>query len=149
MTATHLGMNRETGRAITDGDHLRQSIADIVWTVIGSRIERRPYGSQLPTLIDQPLNQGARLRITAAIVGALVRWEPRVKLRRVTITLGDAPGRATIDMEGELADTGLPLTLSLPLAPRQSYSPDGSLLASAAADDYLLVDGSNWLRRAA
>ena len=49
-------MNRATGRRITAADHLRQSVADIITTPIGSRVMRRDYGSLVPALIDQPHN---------------------------------------------------------------------------------------------
>ncbi|MGD7246543.1 GPW/gp25 family protein, partial [Ralstonia pseudosolanacearum] len=50
------GMNSSTGRAIADRPHLAQSIGDILTTPIGSRVMRRDYGSEVPDLIDQPLN---------------------------------------------------------------------------------------------
>ncbi|CRY18829.1 phage baseplate assembly protein [Yersinia enterocolitica] len=53
MTTTqYLGMSRNTGRAITDADHISQSIADILITPVGSRVTRRTYGSLLSELID-------------------------------------------------------------------------------------------------
>ncbi|MCE1782060.1 baseplate assembly protein, partial [Enterobacter hormaechei] len=50
----YLGMNRQTGRSLTDLDHVRQSVSDILLTPVGSRLERRTYGSLLPELIDWP-----------------------------------------------------------------------------------------------
>ena len=38
------GMNNTSGKAITDIDHLRQSVRDILLTPQGSRIARREYG---------------------------------------------------------------------------------------------------------
>ncbi|EPD7661448.1 hypothetical protein ACSD1U_003074 [Escherichia coli] len=46
------GMNNTSGKAITDIDHLRQSVRDILLTPQGSRIARREYGSLLSALID-------------------------------------------------------------------------------------------------
>ena len=51
-----MGMNAATGRALSGLDHIRQSIAEILTTPIGSRLMRRRYGSEVPELIDQPLN---------------------------------------------------------------------------------------------
>ncbi|CAI0906396.1 Uncharacterised protein [Serratia quinivorans] len=39
------GMNTNSGRAVEDIDHIRQSISKILLTPIGSRITRRPFGS--------------------------------------------------------------------------------------------------------
>lgn len=41
MTTRYIGMNRETGRAITDVEHVGQSCRDILRTPVGSRVMRR------------------------------------------------------------------------------------------------------------
>ena len=42
-------MNRFTGEKITsETEHIKQSIADILLTPIGSRLQRRDYGSRIP-----------------------------------------------------------------------------------------------------
>ena len=68
-------MNRTTGETVTGVEHLRQSIVDVLTTPLGTRIERRTYGSLVPDLIDQPDNQTTRLRLYAAVASALMRWE--------------------------------------------------------------------------
>ncbi|EUM72706.1 hypothetical protein L353_09062, partial [Enterobacter sp. MGH 7] len=50
----YIGMSQGNGKAITDTDHLCQSVRDILLTPQGSRIARREYGSLLSELIDQP-----------------------------------------------------------------------------------------------
>ncbi len=82
----YLGMNRQTGRSLTDLDHVRQSVSDILLTPVGSRLERRTYGSLLPELIDWPQNAALRLQIMAATYTAISRWEPRINLTAITIT---------------------------------------------------------------
>ena len=78
-------MNRETGGAIGDLDLISQSITDILTTRIGTRVMRREYGSLLPELVDQPFNDATRLRVYAASVMAIMRWEPRVSLTRIQL----------------------------------------------------------------
>lgn len=109
------GMSRTTGRSLADTDHLRQSIADILTTPLGSRVMRREYGSLLPELIDQPLNGGTIVRLYAATASALMRWEPRINLSRVQLTLGSAPGSAVLDLEASRVDDNAPLSLRVPL----------------------------------
>lgn len=109
------GMSRTTGRALDDQAHLRQSIADILTTPIGSRLMRRDYGSQLPELIDQPFNELTKLRAYAAIAIALMRWEPRIRLARVQIFQAAQQGGAVIELEGERVDNNAPLNLQVPL----------------------------------
>jgi len=111
-----IGMSARTGRTVSDSAHLAQSIADILTTPIGSRVMRREYGSQLPDLIDAPTNDTTRLQAYAATAMALMRWEPRIRLSRVQLFLGDRPGQAVLDVEGTRTDSNEPLSLRVPLA---------------------------------
>lgn len=111
-----LGMNAKTGLTLSGRQHLAQSIADIITTPIGSRVMRREYGSQLADLIDWPLNSATRLQAYAATAMALMRWEPRIRLSRVQLTLGDVAGQAILDLEGTLTDSNEPLSLRVPLS---------------------------------
>ncbi|NMZ00145.1 baseplate assembly protein [Pseudomonas proteolytica] len=108
-------MNRETGGAIGDLDHITQSIADILTTRIGTRVMRREYGSLLPELVDHPFNDATRLRVYAATVMALMRWEPRISLNRVQFLGANLQGQSVLDLDGTLVDTNEPLSMSLPL----------------------------------
>ncbi|GHT93681.1 baseplate assembly protein [Alphaproteobacteria bacterium] len=80
------GMSRETGKYLNDLDHLKQSIVDILSTPIGSRVMKREYGSRLFDLVDKPINKELFPQIYAAIADALQKWEPRLKLEKITIT---------------------------------------------------------------
>ena len=74
-------MNRHTGAKIdNERDHIRQSIADILLTPIGSRIQRRDYGSLIPQLLNRPINHALLLQLSAAAVMALNKWEKRVQV---------------------------------------------------------------------
>lgn len=108
-------MNRQTGGAISEREHISQSITDILTTRIGTRIERREYGSLLPELVDHPFNDVTRLRVYAAAVMALMRWETRISLSRVRFVGADMQGQASIDLEGSMVNTNEPLSLSVPL----------------------------------
>lgn len=107
----YLGMNRDTGEAITDIDHIRQSMRDILITPEGSRIARRDYGSLLSMLIDQPQNSVTRLQVMAAVYVAISRWEPRVRLSTVNLTSG-FDGSMVVDLTGQRAD-GSPVAISV------------------------------------
>lgn len=114
------GMSSTTGRTLDGIDHLRQSISDILTTPIGTRLERRTYGSLVPDLIDHPDNATTRVRMYAAVASALMKWEPRLHLSRVQLASGPAAGRATLDLSGEyLAPTGSrPVNLQVALQQR-------------------------------
>lgn len=111
------GMNATTGAAIAEDAHIRQSVADVLTTPIGSRLMRRDYGSLLPDLIDHPGNGANRLRLMSATVMALLRWEPRIAIAATTIDL-DEYGRAVVDIDAVYRGgprAGSALNLSIPL----------------------------------
>lgn len=76
---------------------------------------RREYGSLVPELVDHPFNDVNRLRVYAATVMALMRWETRISLSRVQFVGANMQGQASIDLEGTVVDTNEPLSLSVPL----------------------------------
>jgi len=98
------GMSATTGRLLDDDQHLAQSIADILTTPLGSRIERRDYGSLLPAMIDAPFNPTTQLRLYGAAATALMRWEPRIALTQVSLQPGSEPGAFVLDLVGRRTD---------------------------------------------
>jgi len=99
------GMNRSTGQSLDGLEHIRQSIADILTTPIGSRVMRREYGSLIPSLIDQPLNDALMLQVYSAAVMAIIRWEPRVTIQSIRRSVSTTqPGTATLAIEATTAD---------------------------------------------
>lgn len=109
-----MGMDARTGRALSGDAHLAQSIADILATPIGTRLMRRDYGSRLPDLIDAPANAATRVQLYAATATALMRWEPRITVKRVALSVLDAmTGRWMLDLIGTHSETGEPVDLSV------------------------------------
>ncbi len=112
------GMNATTGSPISGNAHLAQSIADILSTPLGSRVMRRDYGSLLFDLLDQPINGSLPMLLRAATAIALRRWEPRLRLTRVTIDGEPAAGRLQMSIAGQRTDLARPnasVVLSIPI----------------------------------
>lgn len=99
---SYIGMNCQTGRSITDMDHINQSVKDILTTPIGSRVERRDYGSFLFLLLDNPNTEATRLRVISATVMALNQWEPRIKLDAVDLYTNKE--KLTVQITGSRTD---------------------------------------------
>lgn len=106
------GLSRDTAARIDFDAHLAQSIHDILATPVGSRVMRRAYGSDLPRLIDAPMNGETVVDLFAATAEALDRWEPRLRLIRVEIAEA-APGRATLALTAEVAGEERRVTVDL------------------------------------
>lgn len=96
-----IGMSRETGKQIELTEHINQSLNDIFTTPIGSRIQRREYGSYLFELIDSAGNEAGKLRLLAALIDAASRWEPRVVLETADLSINMA-GEITLDYAARL-----------------------------------------------
>lgn len=111
----YLGMNRNTGRAITDAEHISQSVGDILRTPVGSRVMRRDYGSLLSAMIDQPQSPALELQIRVACYMAILKWEPRITLTSIT-TERQFDGKMIVNLTGQLKDTGESLSLTLPVS---------------------------------
>lgn len=115
---SYAGMNAETGRWMTGIEHLSQSVGKIVSTTMGSRVQRRSFGSKIPDLIDQPGHQATLLRLYTMAATAVMRWEPRVQVKRVSATVDpETPGSYALTVEGEADLDGRtqPFTATAPL----------------------------------
>jgi len=96
-----IGTSADTGKTLNGLDHLRQSIARLLTTPVGSRVMRRNYGAYVFDLIDQPGNKASILKVYAAVVDALLRWEPRFLPTRVELLTGDTQsGLFELSLEG-------------------------------------------------
>ncbi|WEK50312.1 MAG: GPW/gp25 family protein [Candidatus Kaistia colombiensis] len=87
------GINRRTGRLLTDWDHVLQSLEVILSTRFGERVMRRWFGSNVPVLLGQNMVPETFVRFYAAVGVALVQ-EPRVELVRITPISVTRTGRA-------------------------------------------------------
>lgn len=95
---------------ITEFAHLRQSIIDILTTPRGSRVLAPEYGSDIHTLLDQPVNDVFIARLYQATVSALRRWEPRLRIERVVASAPEY-GQIQMDLYGVVLLGGRAVTL--------------------------------------
>ena len=97
-------MNAQTGRSMDLFAHVRQSIADILFTRIGSRVQREPYGSIIPELIDSPMRgEVLAMIITSGVYMALATYEPRINVTNVSVDLNAvASARLNLAIEYEI-----------------------------------------------
>lgn len=106
------GLSRDTGQRLEFDAHLAQSIADILGTPRGTRVMRRSYGSDIPALIDAPINGSTIVDLFMAVAEALGQWEPRLTLTRVEV-LNATAGRVMLALEGDVAGRGARLDVEI------------------------------------
>lgn len=94
------GVGRRDGKPLDDWAHVVQSIGVILTTPIGSRVMRRDFGSDLPGLLDRPLNADTIVDAVMATAEALDRWEPRFALEEVAVDRADGTGRLALSVTG-------------------------------------------------
>ena len=92
MTVRYLGMNGQTGLSISEVEHIRQSVRDILVTPVGSRVMRREYGSLPSQEIDQPQTPAPRPQSKTPGYSALQKREPRVSLTTITFERSETDG---------------------------------------------------------
>ena len=93
-----LGTATSTLQPLDGFAHVVQSIRDILTTPKGSRVLRRDYGSDIPALLDRPMNNDTLVDFYMATAEALDAWEPRVRLERVQFASAGADGKAELDL---------------------------------------------------
>ncbi|EIF9750713.1 GPW/gp25 family protein [Salmonella enterica] len=94
----YMSLNRHTGGTLTDDDHIRQSVQDIIITPVGSRVMRRDYGSLVSELIDAPIGNALPLQLMASLFDAITRQEPRVTLTGIQLNRSENGLTAEISM---------------------------------------------------
>lgn len=107
-------MDRNTGQDMTDFNHVRQSIVDILTTPLGTRPVRRDYGCRLFDLVDAPINANNVTAFYIAIAEALDKWEPRIRVTKIGIDFDrfNAPtGVLSLTLDGLYLPNNSPLRL--------------------------------------
>lgn len=71
--------------------HIRMSVEQILLTGRGQRVMRRNFGSQLSSLLWEPIRETSVTSNIFAkkIQDALIMWEPRINLKSVTMSRFD------------------------------------------------------------
>ena len=103
-------MNINSGTNISEINHLKQSISNILTTPIGSRVMKRNYGSNLFNKIDHPINGELIAEIYLDIVESLFIWEPRFELDQMVVQNIEI-GKIIIDLEGSFLNSGQKIAL--------------------------------------
>lgn len=80
-----MDLDHSSGATINGWEHVVQSIETLLSTRLNSRVFRREFGSNVPLLVDSPLNDRGILTLYVAIAVAIDKWEPRFMLTSAKI----------------------------------------------------------------
>ena len=109
-------IDRETGKVYTSlVDEVQQNVKTILTTPIGSRVMRREFGSRLFSLLDSKLDRIGLAEIYAATYDAILRWEPRIVVSKVTVLpqTDVVVGKLLLNLRGIVEDTEVDFDVSI------------------------------------
>lgn len=98
------GMDKHTGKAISGVAYLQQRLDTLLTTPRMTRVMRRAYAGVFH-LVDKPVNKAFLADLYADIAVAVKRWEPELKLKRITLKAVSA-GRVELQLEGQYRELG-------------------------------------------
>ena len=90
---------------VQDDSDIRQSIYIVINTAPGERVMHPDFGCRIHELIFAPANNQTAAVAERFVREAIERWEPRIDLTKVKITMGGAKrGEMIIEVEYRLKD---------------------------------------------
>jgi Bacteriophage baseplate protein W len=121
MRGAGLALKPSGGVAMVEGDQaVRQAIIMLLSTIPGERVMRPDYGCQLNRLVFEPNDATTAGLAIHYVRQALIRWEPRVEIRRLDAGAAD-PAGGTASPGG---DAGNLLYIRLDYRVRATLRPD-------------------------
>jgi len=84
---------------------IEESIRVILGTAYGERPMRPDFGCEIHDYVLGPVTPDMTGRMASAVRESLVRWEPRVEVRRVDVTAADDPSVVYIEISYAIRDT--------------------------------------------
>jgi phage baseplate assembly protein W len=87
----------QTATAAYEED-VRQAIVIIIGTDPGERVMRPDFGAGLSAFVFEPMTPATLESLRLRVQEALVDWEPRIDVEKVTVTAVPDEGKALIDV---------------------------------------------------
>jgi phage baseplate assembly protein W len=94
-----MDLDHNTGAGVEGWAHVTQSIETILVTRLNTRVFMRQFGSDVPSMVDMPMNDANIMALYVSVAQAIERWEPRFDLTGVTLSAG-ADGVLSLNLEG-------------------------------------------------
>lgn len=110
-----IGMNG--GWIFSEGpENIRENIRIILLTHAGERLRLPSFGAGLRRFLQEPIGEATRARLAESVAAALARWEPRIRVKDVTVEADPSnPEGLIATVAYELTATGQAEELGFPL----------------------------------
>jgi len=95
-------------------DSVEQSIQIILGTARGERVMRPDFGCGIHDFVFDTVTAATEGRVAAAVRDALLRFEPRIYVRDVTVSVGDDSAVLLISVDYEVRATNNAFNLVYP-----------------------------------
>ncbi|MCX4549380.1 GPW/gp25 family protein [Streptomyces sp. NBC_01387] len=103
------------GIALVSGEReVEEAMHLVLATAPGERPMRPEFGCAVHDMVFAPINESTVGRIQHEVHTSLDRWEPRIEVHEVSVTVGDAPGVLFIDVRYAIRGTNNPRSLVFP-----------------------------------
>ncbi len=125
-----MDLDHVTGGTVEGWAEVVQSLLTILSTRLNTRVFARGFGSEVPALVDAPMNEQGVLAVYVACAEAIEKWEPRF---------------AMTDVQLETAASGvMALTLTGNYRPRAHLGDFGTVSNDAKSVRILADRASEW-----
>lgn len=94
-----MDLDHHTGATVDGWMHVVQSIETILVTRLNTRVFVRQFGSDVPVMVDMPMNDTNIMALYVSVAEAIDRWEPRFELTNVTLS-ARADGVMSLQLTG-------------------------------------------------
>jgi len=100
----------------SEENKIRESVLIILGTARGERVMRPDFGSRLHELVFAAMNSSTRSLVSHYATEALVQWEPRIDVLRISVRedLTAAKGTLLVDIEYRVRSTNSIFNLVYP-----------------------------------
>jgi hypothetical protein len=103
------------GIALVSGQReIEEAMRLVLATAPGERPMRPEFGCAIHEMVFAPINEETAGRIRSDVYTSLERWEPRIEVDDVEVTVGDDPGVLYIDVQYSVRGTNNPRSLVFP-----------------------------------
>ena len=87
-------------------DDINESLHILLCTRIGERVMQENYGSNLKEMLFEPLNVSNQTYITEVLKRAILRFEPRITVDKITLEEDEIlAGKVTLEIEYTVIST--------------------------------------------